>query len=70
VNSFVSMVQQITCPSRPKPSGKVTGAKLTVDQVMDIRAKYAAGSLQRELAVQYSVSKATICKAISGETWR
>jgi hypothetical protein len=40
-------------------------AKLTWEQVRDIRARYAAGELQKHLAPQYGVSKAHVSYVIN-----
>ncbi len=44
-------------------------AKLTDKTVTEIRALYAAGVMQIDLAARFGVSRATICNAISGKVW-
>lgn len=44
-------------------------AKLTEEQVRQIRSELAAGAFQRDLALKYGVSQATIARARSGECW-
>lgn len=46
-------------------------AKLTQSQVDEIRRRYACeGIMQKQLAVEYGVSKATICNIIKRKVWR
>lgn len=45
-------------------------AKLTDSQVLDIRARKAAGERQSDLAREYHVSDATISNIIKGKVWR
>jgi len=46
------------------------GAKLTPDQVAEIRQKYLAGGvLQRELAAQFGVNQQSVSNIVRGETW-
>jgi hypothetical protein len=45
-------------------------ARLTDDDVREIRARRAAGSLLRELADDFGVAKSTISMAARGDTWR
>ena len=45
-------------------------AKLTEVQVLEIRRKYAGGTvLQRELAVEYGVSASNICRIVTRKKW-
>lgn len=45
--------------------------KLTEASVSEIRHRFSAGGvLQKELAREYGVSKATICTVLAGRTWR
>lgn len=47
------------------------GAKLTAEQVVAIRRRYAAGGVtQRTLAQEYGVSCALIAKIVQGHVWR
>lgn len=44
-------------------------AKLTAGQIVEIRARVAAGAVQRRLAAEYGVSPATVCLVVSGKHW-
>ena len=44
-------------------------AKLTEDQVREIRAKYASGALQKSLAEEYGVTQRTISYIITRKNW-
>ncbi len=44
-------------------------AKLTEDQVVRIRERVKAGERQKDLAAEFSVSRATICLIVSGKNW-
>jgi len=43
--------------------------KLTLDEVREIRAKYVAGTLQRDLADAYGVHQTAISSIVRGATW-
>ena len=46
-------------------------AKLTNEQVTEIRTLYEAGGItQKELAKRYGVSISQICKIVNGYYWR
>jgi hypothetical protein len=45
-------------------------AKLTNQQVLEIKRKLAEGARQRRLAAEYGVSTAAICLLANGKTWR
>lgn len=45
-------------------------AKLTRDQVIDIRARYAAGQPKRSIARDLGINRATVVNVINGRTWR
>lgn len=45
-------------------------AKLTPDQVRDIRRRHAAGRSIAALGRDYHVSRQTIKDVVSGRTWR
>lgn len=45
-------------------------AKLTAEQVGEIRAHYADGATQRDLGAYYGVSPLTIGRIVRGESWR
>lgn len=45
------------------------GAKLSADDVANIRAQHAAGRLQRELAEQYGVNQPHISRIVRGVSW-
>jgi len=44
-------------------------AKLTEAQVLEIKAKLAAGEKQKSIAAEYHVSNATICLIANGKNW-
>jgi hypothetical protein len=53
------------------PRGSRSGAsKLTESQVVEIRARCAAGQLHRVVAADYGVSRVTITNIATGKTWR
>lgn len=45
-------------------------AKLTIKDILSIKAKYLFGMLQKDIAAQYNVSRATICLIINNKTWQ
>lgn len=45
------------------------GAKLTEDQVREIRRRLAGGSLGKDLAIEYGVTPVTISKIKLGKKW-
>lgn len=53
--------------NKPGHSGRI---KLTAEQVVAIRARYAAGSSQAALAVEFKVGEANIAAIVHGKTWR
>lgn len=55
----------------PPASGWATpNAQLTPEQVVEIRARYAAGGVrQRDLGAEYGVVQAQISRIIRGERW-
>lgn len=44
-------------------------AKLTAEQITEIRNRYARGERQRALASEYGVAVMTVNRACRGETW-
>ncbi|MYR75142.1 MULTISPECIES: HNH endonuclease [unclassified Streptomyces] len=51
-------------------TGEVNGqARLTVAQVLQIRARAAAGELQRVLAAEYGISRPTVSRIVNGHGW-
>jgi hypothetical protein len=44
-------------------------AKLTAEQVQEIRKRYANGEAQRALCAEYGVTVMTVNRAIRGESW-
>lgn len=44
-------------------------AKLTVEQVLEIRGRYAAGWSRVALAAEYGVARKTIWEIVNGKTW-
>ena len=45
-------------------------AVLTEKAILDIRARVAAGAVQRKLAMEYGVPPATICDVVRRKTWK
>lgn len=45
-------------------------SKLTADGVAAIRAAYAAGKLQREVAAEFGVNQTMVSQIIRGKVWR
>jgi len=45
------------------------GRKLSDENIVDIRKRYAAGSKQSDLAVEFGVSQPTIGQLVTGVTW-
>lgn len=45
-------------------------AKLTEDEVLELRRRYGNGERQRALAVEFGVTVMTVNRAIRGESWR
>jgi uncharacterized protein (DUF433 family) len=45
-------------------------AKLTVAQVVEIRARWAAGESQRAIAADYPVDNTQVSRIVKRETWR
>lgn len=61
----------MTKPGRPGRDPREGGnAKLTRDDVLTIRQRYADGATQRELCHAYGVSIVSIGRIVRGETWR
>lgn len=50
--------------------GRNGGAKLTAEDVVAIRSRYAAGGvLQRELAVEFGVHRLTVLRIVNSQLW-
>jgi DNA invertase Pin-like site-specific DNA recombinase len=46
-------------------------AKLTFDQVREIRARYAAGGVrQLDLAAEFGVGRSTVAQILTRKTWK
>jgi hypothetical protein len=54
-------------PSRP--GSKHHNAKLSENDVLEIRSRYTEGALQKKLAIEFGVSRATICQICSRQIW-
>lgn len=58
-------------PGPPQPGESHPMARLTEDQVLEIRYRYATGEVsQYQLADEYSSSQAQIGRIVRGESWR
>lgn len=44
--------------------------KLNAEQVREIRKRYAAGELQREIAAAFGIARNTVSGIVSGKSWR
>lgn len=54
-----------------RPSGSRNGlARLTAEQVSEIRRRHADGALQRELAEQFGVSQSTVSAIVNRKKWK
>jgi hypothetical protein len=59
-----------THPERVQRGEDKSSARVTEAQVREIRAAYAAGELYRELAARFPVSRASIGRIVTRESWR
>lgn len=57
-------------PNRLPRGERVASARLTDDQVREIRQRYAAGEQQQHIAPDYGVNRATISYIVLGKTWK
>lgn len=57
-------------PEKFARGGQVRTAKLTEDQVIEIRKKHADGMRVCELARNYGLSSSTMYKLVEGRTWK
>lgn len=58
--------QENPIPLRPYNSGR---AKLTPDEVREVRQMLAQGVSQMECALAFDVSQTSICRLAQGKTW-
>lgn len=56
-------------PTTPSAQTKRNAAKLTIEQVKDIRARYAAGTAKRTLAEEFGVTRMAIHWVVLRRTW-
>lgn len=61
---------QLRQPSGPYRGERIHTARLTEDNVRDIRSRLAANEGSRSIARHYGVAKATVLRIKAGETWR
>ena len=66
VQDMLDRGRRVISPSRGERNGM---ARLTEDQVRDIRARKAQGALLRELAPEYGVSTRLISMVVRREKW-
>lgn len=53
------------------PRGEqIVSAKLTADQVRDIRRRYAAGEQQQDIAADYQINRANVSYIVLRKTWK
>jgi hypothetical protein len=50
--------------------GHTRAAKLTAEQVYQLRLDYAAGATQRELALKYHLGSGQVGRIVRGEAWQ
>lgn len=55
--------------SKPRSGTRNGNAKLTPQQVSEIRARHTAGELQRTLGSEYGVSRAQVSRIVLGRRW-
>lgn len=54
-----------------RPSGEGNGsARLTAEQVSEMRSRHADGALQRELGEQFGVSQSTVSEIVNRKKWK
>lgn len=64
-------VRKLTAGDRPVPLCKgAPGAKMTVVQVEEIRARHRAGETPDELALAYAIARTSVYNIIKGRTWK
>ncbi len=69
-DNFRDMHQKGRATQKRSRGEKRSNARLTEDDVRQIRAEYARGGIfQHQLAARYGVCQATMYEAISGKTW-
>lgn len=54
----------------PMRGDKHAMAKLSRQQVLEIRGRVACGAIRRTMAKEYNVSVQAICDVVNGHTWR
>lgn len=68
---FSNMGDKVAKGRSHHPIGVLNGrAKLTMDQVREIRTAYKAGSLQKELAAIYGLTQPCVSQIILEKTWK
>lgn len=58
-----------TCPERVARGERSAGARLTLEQVQEIRRRRGRGESLKDLAEAYGVGKSTISMIALGQTW-
>ena len=56
--------------TRSRRNDYITNAKINQHIAAEIRQRYQAGSKQRDLAQEYGISRASICRIVNGAAWR
>ena len=71
---FVGTLQENLADMRRKgrhvKGERVGGAKLSEDQVAQIRSRYKAGETQRALAAEFGMHQSSLSLLISGKNWK
>lgn len=57
-------------PRMPLLGARAAAAKLTEEQVREIRARYAAGELQKDIAAAFDVGESNIGMIVCRKTWK
>lgn len=65
-----ALVSKILLSALPQPLPMRRATKLTVAQVQAIRAAYAAGARQTDLAQQYGTDSGTMSRIVHNKAWR
>lgn len=60
----------VTSPESVRRGSKVSGAKLTAQNVVEIRKRYASGELQKALAATFRVNQSQISDVVTRTTWK
>lgn len=68
--SSINIEKPIKISYRENRGSNATYSKLTEEQILEIRAKYKNGTIQRKLANEYKVATKTISSIVKRQSWR